>query len=39
LDANVRQGGPVFETDHILVLSLADNQRDQVIFGNLANNK
>lgn len=31
LDANVRQGGPVYETGHILVLSLADNQRDQEV--------
>ena len=31
LDANVRQGGTVFEDGHILVLSLADNQRDQEV--------
>lgn len=31
LDANVRQGGQVFEEGHILVLSLADNQRDQEV--------
>lgn len=33
LDTNVRQGGMVYEDGHILVLSLAENQRDQeVIF-------
>lgn len=33
LDTNVRQGGRVFEDGHLLVLSLAENQRDQeVIF-------
>ena len=31
LDTNVRQGGPVYEEGHILVLSLADNQRDQEV--------
>ena len=31
LDTNVRQGGPVYEDGHILVLSLADNQRDQEV--------
>ena len=31
LDANVRQGGKVYETGHTLVLSLADSQRDQEV--------
>ena len=31
LEANVKQGGGVYESGHILVLSLADNQRDQEV--------